>query len=387
MKIAVAMSGGVDSSTAAAVLRQQGHEIVGFTLQLWNQRRRTGPNGEPLPSRCCSLDDVYDARTVAAHVGFPFYVLNMEEEFEDRVVFPFVRDYLSGRTPIPCVSCNTHVKFRSLLEFAEQLGFEKVATGHYARIEQAEETGRFLLKRGVDATRDQSYFLFELTQDQLARTIFPLGHLSKKEVRRIALEANLAVAHKGESQEICFVPDGNYARFVEEYRRTGMMETPELQMKGTRKDQLPPLEPEGEIVTSTGEMLGRHQGIHRYTVGQRRGLNLAVGQPLYVIRLDRDRQRLIVGSEDELLSTTLRAERTNWISIPVLTEPLPVTAKVRYRHKEAPATIEPLDNDSVCVRFDEPQRAFTPGQAVVFYQDEVVVGGGWICDSQPEPVL
>lgn len=386
MRIAVAMSGGVDSSTAAAILKQQRHEIVGFTLQLWNQRRRTGPGGEPLPSRCCSLDDVYDARAVAAHLAFPFYVLNMEEEFEERVVFPFVKDYLSGRTPIPCVACNTHVKFRSLLDFAEQLGFEKVATGHYARIEQDQETGRFLLKRGVDATRDQSYFLFELKQDQLARTIFPLGHLSKKEVRRIALEANLPVAQKGESQEICFVPDGDYARFVEEYRRTGMAGEPKQEMRGAWKDQLPPLELEGEIVAPMGEVLGRHRGIHRYTVGQRRGLNLAVGQPLYVIRIDRERQRLVVGSEDELLSTTLRAERTNWISIPALTEPLRVTAKVRYRHKEAPATIEPLGDDSVRVRFDEPQRAFTPGQAVVFYQDEVVVGGGWICDSQPEHV-
>lgn len=383
MRIAVAMSGGVDSSTAAAVLKQQGHEIVGFTLQLWNQRRRVGLNGEPLPSRCCSLDDVYDARAVAAHLAFPFYVLNMEEEFEQRVVFPFVRDYLNGRTPIPCIACNTHVKFRSLLEFADRLGFDRVATGHYARIEMEPQTGRFLLKRGLDATRDQSYFLFELTQDQLARTIFPLGHLSKKDVRRIAVEAGLPVAHKGESQEICFVPDGQYVRFVEDYRRSGLrMETTPDGLH-ERRSELPSLDRAGDIVTSSGEVIGHHQGIHRYTVGQRRGLNLAVGQPLYVLRIDRQHQRIVVGKESELFSSTLHAERMNWISIPALTEPLRVTAKIRYKHHEAPATIEPLDADRVSVRFDQPQRAITPGQAVVFYHDDIVVGGGWISDLQP----
>lgn len=383
MRIAVAMSGGVDSSTAAALLKQQGHQIVGFTLQLWNQRRRTGPNGEPLPSRCCSLDDVYDARAVAAHLAFPFYVLNMEEEFEQRVVFPFVQDYLNGRTPIPCIACNTHVKFRSLLEFADRLGFDRVATGHYARIEMDPQTGRFLLKRGLDATRDQSYFLFELTQDQLARTIFPLGYLSKKDVRRIAAEAGLPVAHKGESQEICFVPDGQYVRFVEDYRRNGLRMETTADGLHQRRSELPSLDRAGEIVTSSGEVIGAHHGIHRYTVGQRRGLNLAVGQPLYVLRIDRQHQRIVVGKESELFSSTLHAERMNWISISALTEPLRVTAKIRYKHHEAPATIEPLDADRVSVRFDQPQRAITPGQAVVFYQDDIVVGGGWISDWQP----
>lgn len=383
MRIAVAMSGGVDSSTAAVLLKQQGHELVGFTLQLWNQRRRAGLDGEPLPSRCCSLDDVYDARAVAAHLAFPFYVLNMEEEFEQRVVLPFVQEYLNGRTPIPCIACNTYVKFRSLLSFADQLGFDRVATGHYARVELDSQTGRFLLKRGVDASRDQSYFLFELTQEQLARTLFPLGHLCKQDVRRIAAEAGLPVAHKGESQEICFVPDGQYARFVEEYRRTGLKVDGKADGLSERVAELPSLDGSGEIVTSTGEVIGYHQGIHRYTVGQRRGLNLAVGQPLYVLRIDRQRQRIVVGSESELLSSTLHAERMNWISIPALTEPLRVTAKIRYKHHEAPATVEPLDDDRVAVRFDQPQRAFTPGQAVVFYHGDVVVGGGWIGDRQP----
>src|ERR1700755_1084370 len=262
MKIAVAMSGGVDSSAAAAVLKEQGHDLVGFTMQLWDQRRgiNVDENGDPLPSRCCSLDDVYDARRVAEELGFPFYVLNLERDFESAVVQPFVASYLNGETPIPCVACNSRLKFASLDRLAASLGCDKVATGHYARVEYDADAKRYRLFRGRNLQKDQSYFLWELTQEQLSRSMFPLGEMSKPEVRDIARSNSLAVAEKAESQEICFVPDGNYAGFIDRY----------LEAEG-REDERPA---RGEIVDTEGRVVGEHEGVHRFTVGQRRGLGV-----------------------------------------------------------------------------------------------------------------
>ena len=366
MKLAVAMSGGVDSSAAAALLKQQGHELVGFTMQLWNQRRgiSVDENGDPLPSRCCSLDDVYDARRVAEELGFPFYVLNLEREFERDVVQPFVQSYLEGETPIPCVSCNSRLKFASLDQLAASLGCDKVATGHYARVEFDAMANRYRLLRAHNLDKDQTYFLWELTQDQLSRAMFPLGEMSKPEVRQIARDHSLAVAEKSESQEICFVPDGNYAGFIERYLAAE-----------DASDRLPG---NGEIIDREGAVVGQHAGVHRYTIGQRRGIGIAAPDPLYVVNINAENNQVVVGNQAELLSQEFTAAGVNWVAFEPPNEPVRAEVRVRYRHTPAAATITPLANNRVQVVFDEPQRAITPGQATVFYRGEEVVGGGWI---------
>jgi len=367
MKIAVAMSGGVDSSAAAAILKEQGHELVGFTMQLWDQRRgiNVDENGDPLPSRCCSLDDVYDARRVAEELGFPFYVLNLERDFENAVVQPFITSYLNGETPIPCVACNSRLKFASLDRLAVSLGCEKVATGHYARVEFDSATNRYRLLRGRNEQKDQSYFLWELTQPQLSRALFPLGEMSKPEARDAARQHGLVgVAEKKESQEICFVPDGDYAGFIDRY----------LEAENAT-ERLPGA---GEIVDTSGRVVGQHEGIHRYTVGQRRGIGIAGERPLYVISINSDRNRVTVGAAEELLSNEFIAAGVNWVALEDPQEPVRAEVRVRYRHTAAAATITPLPDARARIVFDEPQRAITPGQATVFYRGDEVAGGGWI---------
>jgi tRNA-uridine 2-sulfurtransferase len=363
--IAVAMSGGVDSSTVAAMLRSDGHNVIGLTMQLWNQRRLAGREGMPesVQGRCCSIDDVYDARRVAQQIGIPYYVVNHEERFERDVVRPFVEEYLSGRTPIPCSLCNNHLKFDQLLIVAQQIGAERVATGHYARVGYDEARRRWLLKRPADHSKDQTYFLFGLTQEQLSCTLFPLGDMTKPQVRELAAKRGLSIAEKPDSQEICFVPGGDYKRFIDAY----------LAEQG---ESLP--DTAGELVTTAGEVIGEHTGIHNFTVGQRKGLGLATGSPLYVIQISGAQKQVVVGGDEHLYSRTLRAKRVNLISVDDLHDSMRVTAKIRHRHEPAPATIERTSTDEILATFDEPQRAITPGQAVVFYDGDVVVGGGWI---------
>jgi len=368
--IAVAMSGGVDSSAVAAMLRAEGHNVIGLTMQLWNQRRLAGHEGMPesVQGRCCSIDDVYDARRVAETLGIPYYVVNHEERFERDVVRPFVEEYLAGRTPIPCSLCNNHLKFDQLLIVAQQIGADKIATGHYAQVAFDEQLNRWLLKRPADKSKDQTYFLFGLTQEQLSRTLFPLGGMTKPEVRELARKHSLAIAEKPDSQEICFVPGGDYKRFLEAY----------LSEQGDTPTEIAGEMVGGEMVTTDGKVIGEHAGVHNFTVGQRKGLGVATGSPLYVIQIKNDTRQVVVGKDEELYSRTLRARRVNLISTADLREPMRVAVKIRHRHQPAPATIEAAGPDEVLVAFDEPQRALTPGQAAVFYDGDIVVGGGWI---------
>ena len=351
------MSGGVDSSVAAALLAEQGHDVIGLSMQLYPQN---GPStslgaGSQFGS-CCTLDDLHDARRVATTLGFPHYILNLEERFNNTVISNFVHEYASGRTPLPCAHCNSDLKFSTLLERARGFGSDSVATGHYARIDRS-PAGRWLLKRSVDRDKDQSYFLFSLTQDQLAGAIFPVGSLSKPAVRAEARRLGLTVADKADSQEICFVPDGDYAAFVAS--RTA-------DSRG------------GAILDEQGRALATHGGVHRFTIGQRKGLGISTGMPLYVLKIDADSGDVTVGPRSSLERTSLTASDVNWVSTDAPSDWLRVSAQIRHRHRAAAGRVRALDDRRAEFEFDDPQAAVTPGQAVVFYDEDLVIGGGWI---------
>lgn len=353
-KVVVGLSGGVDSSVAAYLLKKQGYEVIGVTMQIWQEEN---PEEQEENGGCCGLSAVDDARRVAQILDIPYYVMNFRREFKENVINYFVKEYQEGRTPNPCIACNRYVKWESLLKRSLDIGADYIATGHYARVEQL-PNGRYAIRNSVTARKDQTYALYNLTQEQLSKTLMPVGEYTKDEIRQIAEEAGLPVAHKKDSQEICFVPDDDYAGFIEE--STG---------KKIEK---------GNYVLENGNVIGEHKGIIHYTIGQRKGLNLSMGHPVFVTEIRPETNEVVIGENEDLFVHSLICDRVNFMAIEDVKEGMRLTAKIRYNHPGAPCVLKRIDENKVQVTFDEPQRAITPGQAVVFYQGEYVAGGGII---------